>query len=276
MARMNLKISKNEAKFKGDPGKPMLLMIESYQGMNKKQMLNYIYGLAEKHSQSLRGCYYQIVKFGDGYIAELHDGGNGFGILQSMLQYLEDHEEAIVETAERNVRIVKRKTSKGVSFKAYTLNEDDKSPPTDSIAYVDKLEPVITPGYGLWRFSVWFAAMGIVTMLSGAVFKYVVYDNSYQTNFSTSGKDVPLKQLNELIIAKPKDGNYISALKYANKSWSREEKQIPLPKPISDLPELKKPQAQNSADLDQQLKDLEGSSKLVQPATTQPPAVEKP
>lgn len=254
MPKMTLKISKNKASFKGDPGKPKMLMVESYHGMNKKQMLNYIYGLAEKHSQSLRGCHYQIVKFGDGYIVELHDGGNGFGILQSLLKYLEDHEEAIVETAERNVRIVKKKTTKGLSFKAYTLNEDDKSPPTEEIAFIDKLDPVITPGYGLWRFSVFFAVMGIITMLSGAVFKYVIYDNSYEKNFITSGKEVPLKQLTELVVAKPRPGNYISALRFKDGSWSREEKQIAMPR--RTLPQ--KPEQINGSphDLEKQLTDL--------------------
>lgn len=223
-----LKLSKNKNTFVGDPGKPVFLIIQSYKNISKKQLEKYLYGIAEKNVQSLRGCHYQIIKHDDGFLAEIHDGGNGYGVLQSVMRHLEDHNEAVIETSsDRKIRVVKKVNGSGVSYNSFSLNEDDKAEVTESIAYVDKLNPLITPGYGFWRFSVALAALGVATLFMGAIFKYVVYDTTNETSFISSGKVVPLKQLNELMIAKPHEGNYISALRYKQATgWSREEKPL--------------------------------------------------
>lgn len=235
------KTTKN--KFVEDPGKPIFLGIESYNGITKKQLEKYLYGIAEKNFSSMRGCHYQIVKFEKGYVAEIHDGGNGYGVLQSVLRHLEEHNEVIIETSSnRKIKVSKKTTNVGTTFKSYALNEDDNTAPTDEIAFVDQLKPFITSGYGLWRLSIGLAFAGILALATGAIFKHIVYDRTTDTQFIGSGKDVPLKQLNELLIAKPREGNYISAIKYKNGTWSREEKKLTvpaLPKPES-TPELNK------------------------------------
>ena len=213
--------------FVEDPNKPIFLSIESYHGMNKKQLEKYIYGLVEKNVKSLRGANYQIIKFEKGYVVEIQEGGNGYGSLQSVLRHLEDHSEAIIETSSnRKVKVVKKNSSNGTLFKSYTLNEGDNTPTTDSIAFVDQLKPVITSGYAFWRLSIGIAVIGLATMFSGAIFKHIVYDTTDKINFHSSGKVVPLKQLNDILIAKPQSGNYISAIRYKNGSWSREEKEL--------------------------------------------------
>jgi hypothetical protein len=232
---IGFKSSKKKNSFVADPGRPIFLGIESYKGMSKSQLEKYLYGIAEKNVQSLRACNYQMIKIDEGYVTELHDGGNGYGVLQSVMRHLEDNHEAVIETSSnRKIKVVKKVTKDGTTYKSFALNEDDKTEVTDSIAYVDKLTPLITPGHGFWRLSIAIATVGVMTLFMGAIFKYVVYDTTSETNFISTGKTVPLKQLNELIIAKPHEGNYISALKYKDSNWSREEK--PLIQPVVTAP----------------------------------------
>jgi hypothetical protein len=240
-----LKVSKKAVEFQGDADRPSLLTIQTYQQINKRELEKYIYGIAEKYSQSLRTCYYQISKFEKGYVVELQSGGNKLGVLKTTLKHLEENESAIIQIEGKKVMITKRVKNGATSITTHTLNETDDKDPTEDIVFVDKLHPIVTNGYGLWRFSIVYAFLGIFCMFAGAGMKYVVNDMSYATNFISSGKLVPMKQVNELMVAKPQPNNYISALKYQNGAWSREEKQFPSPEPKPEIQPVVQAQPSN-------------------------------
>lgn len=230
---IGLKFSKKAVAFQGEAEKPNLLYIHTYGKMSKRDLDVYIYGLAEKYSESLRSCHYQISKFGKGFVIELQSGGNKLGVLKTTLKHLEENESAIIEIADgRKVMVTKTNKSGQSTITSHFLKENDDKQPTDNIVFVDKLNPIITNGYAIWRFSLAYAFLGILTMFAGAGVKFVVNDNSYQTNFIHTGKLVPLNQVNELMVAKPKENSYISALKFQNQVWSREEKQFENQKPV--------------------------------------------
>jgi hypothetical protein len=233
-----LKVSKKAVEFQGDADRPSLLIIQTYQQMNKRELEKYIYGLAEKYSNSLRTCYYQISKFEKGYVVELQCGGNKLGILKTTLRHLEENESAVIEIDGKKVMVTKKNKSGSTSITTHVLNEGDEKPLTEDIVFVDKLHPIITNGYALWRFSIAYAFLGILCMFLGAGMKFVVNDIAYKSNFIGSGKLVPITQVNELMMAKPQPNSYISALKYQNGAWSREEKQFPLQVEVKPEPTL--------------------------------------
>ncbi|MFK4132130.1 hypothetical protein ACI2KR_07505 [Pseudomonas luteola] len=227
MNMAKIKIGKKQVDFRHEAGKPSFIMIQTYDQMTKKELQKYVFDQAHKYVESVSNCYYQIMKFEDGYIVEIQEGGEKLGILRSLMKHLEENETAVVELANRKVLITRKKVGAKTTIKSHFLIESDKKEPTESIAFVDKLNPIITKGYGLWRFSIAYAVLGILTMVSGAAFKFIVNDKDYMTQFVSSGKTVPIKQIRDVIIAKPRDGNFINAIKFENGNWSREEKMFP-------------------------------------------------
>ena len=95
---------------------PKKLYIGFEKGISKsdhKDVLSYIHAYAEENFSTKKNAYYNIVKIKDsdvlpdGHLFEIQEGGNKESYLQGIFKKLEEQDEIIIETAEKQLFIQK-------------------------------------------------------------------------------------------------------------------------------------------------------------------------
>jgi len=195
---------------------PKQLMIGYYANIKKKDLETFIYSRAESN-MSIGNSFFNIIKYEDGYIWELHEGGSGKGVLKSVIELLKTNEDVVIPIDDRLVKISRKNNSGGVS--CYLLSKDDNISPTDGVKYHDSLTPVRNSGYGLFLFGCIFAVIGVISIFLSVLFKYVIYDKEKNFVFNEQTSSAPITQIPIIDKILMENETYVETLVFKNKKW---------------------------------------------------------
>jgi hypothetical protein len=174
---------------------PKQVMVGFYANIKKSDLKSYLRAKAHNH-MTPDNTYYGIKKFQNGYLWELHEGGSGKGILSSLAEKLKVQDNIIIETSDKNIRVLRKAVGEGIS--SFQLNSEDVVTPTEGIVYKDKLSPVKTTGYGFFVFSAIFASLGVFSAVGLLIFKYGLFHESEPLMFVKENKELPVFQMDHI------------------------------------------------------------------------------
>ncbi len=127
---------------------PYDIHIGFYKDVSKSEVINLIKGYADKNFSSKNNIYYQIKKYSEGYLFEIHQGGSGRGYLHDLLDKI-DGDNLIVVTSQYVYKVYQSHHA-GIKLLKLTnkqLNELHKNPddylllnPVEKISKVKGLE----------------------------------------------------------------------------------------------------------------------------------------
>jgi hypothetical protein len=233
---------------------PKQMMIGFYSNIKKSDLKNYLLAKANSHMLP-DNTYFGIKKYENGYLWELQEGGSGKGILSSLIETLKTQDDIIIETSDKNVRVLKKSVGDGIS--SFSLNGDDIVTPTESIVFKDKLKAVKTTGYGFFVVSTIFGFMGILAATGLLIFKFGLFHQPKPLKFVIEDEALPVSQMDAINGVMRDPQSYLYKLTYNKVSaWSMSVKQ--------EAPQEKK-ESNIDKELSKQLEDLKKKLNLEVP-----------
>lgn len=82
---------------------PLDIHIGFYSNITEKNVKRHVLAYAEKNFSSLNDVFYQIVKHEDGYLFEIHQGGDAKGYISDYIE--NSYDDAIIITADNVYRM---------------------------------------------------------------------------------------------------------------------------------------------------------------------------
>lgn len=195
---------------------PNSILIGYYSDIKLHDLKAYLYNMAEEELV-LKSSFYQIIKYESGYIWEIQEGGEGKGVLKSLISLLETHEDVIIETSKRNIKI--KKKDNGLGIVSYFLNESDNSTQTPGIYFSDKMKRLKSTGYPFYKFGKSILFAGIFCIFLSYTFKYVVFNKERMISHSAINIELPISKIEQIKKINASDNNFIESIVYKNKKW---------------------------------------------------------
>tara|TARA_E500000081_G_C6135258_1_gene356268 strand:+ start:1919 stop:2743 length:825 start_codon:yes stop_codon:yes gene_type:complete len=178
---------------------PKKLYIGFEKGISKsdhKDVLSYIHAYAEENFSTKKNAYYNIVKIKDsdvlpdGHLFEIQEGGNKESYLQGIFKKLEEQDEIIIETAEKQLFI-----QKGFdNINSYYLTEDAQKDP-DEIETDFNLTPLVKQGHVFMFTGIVIFALSVISLFLAALFKYVLFNSSEKYVEETDKNVIPVQRI---------------------------------------------------------------------------------
>lgn len=178
---------------------PKKLYIGFEKGISKsdhKDVLSYIHSYAEENFSTKKNAYYNIVKIKDsdvlpdGHLFEIQEGGNKESYLQGIFKKLEEQDEIIIETAEKQLFI-----QKGFdNINCYYLTEDAQKDP-DEVETDFNLTPLVKQGHVFMFTGIVIFLLSIISLFLAALFKYVLFNSSEQYVSETDKNVIPVQRI---------------------------------------------------------------------------------
>lgn len=220
----------SQATVTGDKSRPRQLFIGYYAHIKRKDLLQFLRAYALSHCEAPKVARYQIRKYEQGFVYELHDGGSAGGVLSSVIKALETERSVLIDTAGRKVMVVRDQN--GIT--SFLLNEDDATTPTPSVTYRDPMKQLTRVGLGLFVMGVVTFILGFSVFTTGAITKQVAVEGARRPNFKVAEKEIPADGLKQLAKHPATPGFYIGKIAYENGTWQvsrKPEGQLPPPPP---------------------------------------------
>lgn len=178
---------------------PKKLYIGFEKGISKsdhKDVLSYIHAYAEENFSTKKNAYYNIVKIKDsdvlpdGHLFEIQEGGNKESYLQGIFKKLEEQDEIIIETAEKQLFI-----QKGFdNINSYYLTEDAQKDP-DEIETDFNLTPLVKQGHVFMFTGIVIFSLSVISLFLSALFKYVLFNSSEKYVEETDKNVIPVQRI---------------------------------------------------------------------------------
>lgn len=211
---------------------PKQMMVGFYANIKKSDLKNYLRAKASNHMIP-ENTYFGIKKYQNGYLWELHEGGSGKGILSSLAEVLKTKDDVIIETSDKNVRVLKKSVGDGIS--SFSLNNDDVTTPTNGIEFKDKLTPVKNTGFGFFVISSMFGTLGVLSALGVLVYTTVLFDRPEPLKFVIEDDELPVSQMDAINWVLEDPNSYLYKLTYKKGSgWSMDKKEEKLEPAIKE------------------------------------------
>lgn len=202
---------------------PKQVMIGFYANIKKSDLKSYLRAKASNHMLP-DNTYFGIRKYQNGYLWELHEGGSGRGVLSSLVEKLETDDFVIIETSDRNVKVLKKSVGEGIS--SFALNSDDIISPTEGIEFKDKLTPVKTTGFGFFVISSIYAGLGVFSAVGLLIFKYGLFHQPEPLKFVNENKELPVFQIDQVHSVLIDPNSYLYQLTYKKDvGWYMDKKE---------------------------------------------------
>lgn len=169
---------------------PSNIQIDFASVSTAKDLTKYLTTLSEHHFEAPKTAEFKAIKYDDGFMYEIHENGNGYGYLSSVLKTLESGRDAVIQLDNnRKVRISKD----GKNIKTLQLSESDESKLTVGLERKDKLSPVFTPSVGFFFFGFSLTIIGLIAVLLGLTFKYVILNKDQNIEYPLTNYKTPLE-----------------------------------------------------------------------------------
>tara|TARA_B100001245_G_scaffold236697_1_gene230160 strand:- start:9521 stop:10306 length:786 start_codon:yes stop_codon:yes gene_type:complete len=171
---------------------PLDIHIGFYSNITEKNVKRHVLAYAEKNFSSLNDVFYQIVKHEDGYLFEIHQGGDAKGYISDYIE--NSYDDAIIITAD-NVYRMTPSVHGGVRLVKLTdddVQEVSKNPDKfDILDGNDNLKALKSNFFGFFVFSSILLFFGVLSVALSATVKYVVVDKNEAVYFTNMNKTFP-------------------------------------------------------------------------------------
>ena len=161
---------------------PKKLFIGFEKGASKqdyKDVVSYIHSYAEENFDTKKAASFKIIKIKDndilpdGHLFEIQEGGNKESYLSGILKKLEEQDEIILETSEKQLFI-----QKGFdNINCYYLTEDAQRDP-DEVETDNTLTQLVKQGHVFMFTGIVIFLLSIISLFFAAMFKYVIFNSS--------------------------------------------------------------------------------------------------
>jgi len=178
---------------------PLEVHIGFYSNVKYKVVKEHVLSYAEKNFSSLKDVYYDIRKFEDGYLYEIHHGGESLGYLDD---YIKNKPEESVIVSSGDVYRVQPSSHGGVRLIRLT-DSDVKLVHANPenfrlLTQGNKLKPISSSGYPMYVFGLVVLIAGLASLFMSAVLKYVVLDKTEVIYYSNENKTYPHEYISEI------------------------------------------------------------------------------
>jgi hypothetical protein len=171
---------------------PLDIHIGFYSNVNLKQVKSHVLSYAEKNFNSLNDVYYQIKKFEDGFLFEIHQGGSQRGYLSDYIE--NNYDDALIVTSGN---IYRASDSIHGGIRLVKLTDEDvravsSNPENFEILEArDKLTKLKATGFGFFVFASVLFVVSVLSIGISASVKYLVLDKTDAIYFTNIGKTYP-------------------------------------------------------------------------------------
>jgi len=224
--------------------RPIRIVIGFLEGVSEKDASAYAKGFIERHFESLEKSYWYVQKHKDGWIYEVHEGGEAKAYLPAIMQALESHKAVYIPVSNRYLKAEYR-DGKLISL---LLPEDTKAVTTEGISASAKMTPF--KGYGKsWLYAGLSAfALGLITLVAGSFVHYftLLPERTDKGIEPVNIQRLPIGQWNTL---KVPEGKYIAALRFKDGRWNFQFEEVPEAPAITE-PGKKEPAQQPRGESD--------------------------
>jgi len=204
---------------KTEPELPTLFLAGKLEGVSRKDAELYARGMIARHCHSTENAAFGLLKIDDGFLFEIHEGGDRRALMPALWKMLTEAtvEHVVVHTATRNVELF---IEDGRLVTAL-LPESDLAPPTD-IEPGKKLKAFENDYSGFLISSVAVFCAATVLLASSLVVNALISDVKIGAvqGLSTQAADLPVMQLP--LVVGPTE--YIHALRYDGKRWNLQKR----------------------------------------------------
>lgn len=207
--------------------RPIRVLIGYLSEVAEKDALEYAMGVCEKFFDQLSITFYDVFKYEQGYIYEIHEGGVGLAYTPLILQQFRnlgtyDPSTAqanpfIIPTGTRHVEVVR--TRNGVSAvllpESFTLPTADYQQPTST----HHLSPAFNQRTGVLFVTAAFFVVSFFAMVTTSLVQYQSYDDPPPlVSEKLSYQNLPSAQWPK-ISALSENGRRIKAVRFKNNQW---------------------------------------------------------
>jgi hypothetical protein len=204
-----------------DGPRPLKVLIGFLPDSSEKDTYFYMLGVAQKNLDSENIGWAGLTKFENGYAYEIHEGGQGKGYLESIINHFkslppfsaEETHRAFIRTATRTVRV--ERTPNGLY--SVILPESDETPQSDWLTTGKKLAPLVEKRTGLFVMGAIIFMTSLVALMGGYATRYQPYTQSFVSLERVPVSKLPHSQWNRLTNLPP--GDYVQALKFEGNEW---------------------------------------------------------
>lgn len=171
---------------------PLDVHIGFYGNVSLKDVKKHVLSYAQKNFTTLNDVYYQVVKYEDGFLFEIHQNGHQRGYIDDYLSRGSD--DGIIVT-NRNVYRVSGSVHGGLRL--VRLTDEDvrhiyENPNSFNLLQgKGKLLKLKKDGYGFYLFSILFCSLAFAGLGMSAAVKYLVIDKTTSVFFSNANKTYP-------------------------------------------------------------------------------------
>jgi hypothetical protein len=164
-----------------------------------KDVMSYIHSYAEDNFSTKKNAFYKIKKIKDneflpdGHIFEIQEGGDGSSYLDSVVSKLEEKDEVVIQTSEKQLFVQKAYDS----ISSYYLTEDLKQDP--DVFDTDKsLTPLVKQGHVFMFTGIVFFSLSVISLFLAALFKYVLFtDGQERLVDNRDWQTIPVQRINQ-------------------------------------------------------------------------------
>jgi hypothetical protein len=178
---------------------PKKLFISFEKGVSKqdyKDVVSYIHAYAEENFSTKKNAAFKIIKikdsdiFPDGHLFEIQEGGNKDSYLSGILKKLEEHDEIILETCEKQLFI-----QKGFDYiNSYYLTEDAQREP-DHVDTDKTLTELVKQGHVFMFTGIIIFFLSVISLFLAALFKYVLFNSAEVYVEDTDKNVIPIQRI---------------------------------------------------------------------------------
>jgi len=201
---------------------PIRVVIGFLEDVQARDAEAYATGFIARHFEAHDRCYWVTKKLGNGYLYEIHEGGDGYAFLPDIIKALETTNSVYIPTSSRYVKI-ERRDGKIVSL---LMPEGHDAEITAGIKCTEKMTPYV--GYAKhWLFiGLAIFVLGVATAgVGGFVNNMTLITQVNPANQKqVTLKELPTEQWKSLHVPQ---GKYMAALRFENGRWVRDIKPLP-------------------------------------------------
>lgn len=206
---------------------PIRVLMGFLPEVSARDAKEYAQGMAEKHFEQMGLSYFEAFEFGNGYVFEAHEGGDGKAYAPEIIKYFEslgayqvgEVNSVTIRTASRFLEV--QRMREGLA--AIMLPESAEATPTAWLHPTTSMTPGLNRRTAFLYAGVAVFATGVLSMLLAAtVFRLQPYATApAQKVESVSTADLPRSQWSRLESLPA--NSYVKALRYRNDKWESPE-----------------------------------------------------
>ena len=209
---------------------PIRVLIGYLPEVTERDARDYALGVAEKHFEQPAIAHFDAFKYGEGYAYEVHEGGEGFAYLPSIIQHFNEQGpyqtgekfEVVLRTGTRMVKVIRQR----LGLQAVLLPESSQVDAGDWQPSKEKLQSALNQRTGFLVAGAGFFVAGFFALIVGSMLtRYQPYESAPAPTVTyVNFEDMPVAQWSK--VQGLSSSEYVSKISYEHKHWMQPVIQI--------------------------------------------------